>query len=310
MALAATLALVVVEGGYPAPQGGIRLEEVLTIGGPEEETILMWTGVAVDREGFIYLLDAMDHSVKKFDPRGRLVKRAGRKGQGPGEFMNPRLLALAGDLVFATDQNVPALSVFDRDLAFLKRIAVPGMVHALRVLPNGGIAVALTSYPEAGRVVILDGEGRIVRTVAYAPRGTAPLSDSVCLAAARNGDVFLGFLFEDRVERWSSAGARLWSKSLMGGGPVEKKTMNGITIPIETCVIDVALDGRGRLYVLGGKRARNRSRDVYVVDPDGSVLTVFTLPDTSHALYFDDQDFLYVRADAGMTLKKYRVVVP
>ena len=48
-------------------------------------------------------------------------------------------------------------------------------------------------------------------------------------------------------------------------------------------------------------------RDVFVLGPEGAVLGSFVLPEPSHSVYFDHRDFLYVSADGGVTMKKYRV---
>ena len=297
---------------FPAPPAEtptkIRLEEVLTIGGPDEETLFQWTGVAVDESGAIYVLDALDFSLKKFDAQGRLLKKTGRKGQGPGEFSMPRWLAVDKEYVFASDQPVAGLCVFDRDLNFRKTIRLSGLVDALESRPGGGVAVVVSNFQDPGRIVLLDRRGEVEGEVRYMTKSEGPLLDSVNIAAGP-GEVFtLGFLFQDKVEKWDAAGLMSWTANLFGGKAVETKMIGGFALPQDTCVLDVAVDGRGRTFALGGKRAKNRGRDVFVLNPEGKVEATFVLPEPSHCLYIDDRNFLYVRADDGITLKKYRMV--
>ena len=112
----------------------------------------------------------------------------------------------------------------------------------------------------------------------------------------------------DRIEKFDESGKRLWSRNLLGIKKVKTEKISSYIVPTEIVYKDVALDPSGNAYVLGGKFAANRSRDVYVLNPDGELLSTLTLPDTSHCIYIDRKNFLYSRANDGITLKKYRIV--
>jgi DNA-binding beta-propeller fold protein YncE len=55
-----------------------------------EEAFLMPFGIAVDDKGFVYVTDALQDSVKKFDRGGRFVKRWGEPGRGVDRLAAPR----------------------------------------------------------------------------------------------------------------------------------------------------------------------------------------------------------------------------
>ncbi|MBM3295800.1 MAG: 6-bladed beta-propeller [Candidatus Aminicenantes bacterium] len=303
-AVAALLAAAVPGGAQTA----VRLEEVLSIGGPASEALFQWTGLATDDQGALYVLDAMDFAVKKFDARGRLLNKAGRRGQGPGEFTTPRWLAVDGENVYAVDQSVAGLLVFDRDLVYLKTIPLPGLVEAVEARPGGGLAVVVSAFDAPGRVLFLDPDGRTAGELRYREKREGFLLDTVSLALAPGGAVYLGFLFQDRIERWDLSAGRSWSRSLFGGKASETTNVRGFALPKDTFILDIAVDSLGRVYALGGKQARNRARDVFVLDASGALTAVLTLPQPSHCLHFDSRDFLYVRAEEGTALKKFRLV--
>jgi hypothetical protein len=286
----------------------ITLKEVLSIGALDDEALFQWTGVAADPDGFIYVLDAMDYSLKKFDPRGALVKKTGRRGQGPGEFMVPRLLDASPNFLFATDQNVAGVYVFDRELNFIKKIPCPALIAHLKALGDDLVAVASMSFQEAGRILVLNGEGKVLSEIAYADKNAGVLMDSISFVPDAEGRFYLAYLFQDRIEKWSPDGKRLWSRNLLGGKKAEMKKISSFTVPGETCFKDIALDGGGHVFVLGGRLAKAPGRTVFVLNTEGELLTTFTLPDTSHCLYFDRGRSLYVRANDGITLKKYRIL--
>lgn len=286
----------------------VSLEEVMSIGGLDDETLFQWIGVASDAEGFLYVLDALDYSLKKFDARGTLLKKAGRKGQGPGEFMAPRLLASSPSFLYAVDQNVLGIFVFDRELNYKKLIPCPSPIMHLKAMADDKVAVSVMGFQNPGKILVLGGDGTILLELAYMDKNPGLLMDTISFVPDGQGHFYLAFLFQDRIEKWTADGRRLWSKKLFGGKKVEMKSISSFNLPGETCFKDIALDGRGHVFVLGGKLSKNPSRDVFVLSQDGEPLTVFTLPDASHCLYVDSNNFLYTRADDGISLKKYRIV--
>jgi DNA-binding beta-propeller fold protein YncE len=74
-----------------ASESKVILKEVMSIGVLEGDSNLMFHnpyGVAVDGEGNIYVLDGGNFRIQKFDKKGKYLLSIGRKGQGPGEFLN------------------------------------------------------------------------------------------------------------------------------------------------------------------------------------------------------------------------------
>lgn len=287
----------------------VGLEEVLSIGGLDDQALFQWTGVATDGAGNIYVLDAMDFSLKKFGPDGRLLKKAGRKGQGPGEFMAPRLLACSGERLYATDQNVFGVYVFDRELRFLGKIPCPSLILALAALGDGRLAVAVMGMASPGKVLVLDADGRVLSEFIPAEGpGKGILMDSMSFAQDKDGQFYVAYLFRDSVEKWTREGNRLWSKAFLGQKKIATTEVQSLVLPSETCFKDVALDAFGHVFVLGGKLSKHPSRDVYVLDKYGALLATFTLPEPSHCLHIDGRNYLYARANDGITLKKYKIL--
>jgi hypothetical protein len=289
------------------PKPVLSLREDLSIGGLDDEALFQWSGLAVDRTGNIYVLDMMDCSLKKFDSSGKAVARTGRKGQGPGEFLTPRLLDCSDRFVFAADQGVMGIMVFDHDLNYLRLIKTPSLVSRIKALSDERIAVHCLTPAGESSILILDGEGKTIDRLVYMDRSAGWLQDSVSFTADGRGGFLIAFLFQDRVERWANAATRIWSRSYFGGRPVMTEKISGISLPSETCFKDVAVDSRGLIYVLGGNRAKRSGRDILVLQGDGLLVQTLTLPEPTHCAYIDRKDRLYVRADEGVTIKRYEI---
>ena len=306
--LVLALLLAVSPAAGRTPAADVELEEISTIGGPEADLLYLWTSIAVDGDGNIYCSDALDFSIKKFSPDGRLLKKTGKRGGGPGEFEKAVGVGLVGDLVYAWDLYARALQVFDRNLVYLKTIPAPGSVEGLAVLPGGSIAAAVRPSQDRPTLIVLSPEGTILRQFPLYNEDRLLSTGTVSLAAGPKGEFYLGYLFQNLIEKRGAGGERIWFRSPMKDKPNPPVDFLSFKLPSETCILSLARDSRGRIYALGGTQAVHAGRDVFVFGADGSSAGGFILPEPSHTLYFDHRDCLYVSADAGMTVKTYRLI--
>lgn len=76
--------------------------------------------IRTDSSNNIYILDFPDQSIKKFDSTGQFIKRIGRKGGGPDEFIAPLSFDVnkKGDLVVC-DMSLIKCVVFTEDSTYI-----------------------------------------------------------------------------------------------------------------------------------------------------------------------------------------------
>jgi hypothetical protein len=288
----------------------VTLEEVLSVGRLNNDALFQWVGVAVDPSGQIFVTDAMDYSLKKFNADGKLLQKAGRKGQGPGEFLAPRLLAHSDNHLFVTDQSIPGIQVFDYDLKFVRRIPIKIPIGDIHVLSDDRIAVVVLLLNQSGSIHVYNREGKILRQIHYTEGKKSSMMDWVEIGFDHADNLYVLYNFQDRFDKFDANGRRLWSRSLLDLKKIKTKKVGPWVVPDKIIFKDLVFDSEERLYILGGGLSENPSRDVYVLNPDGEHLTTFTLPETSHCIYIDSQNNLYSRANEGITLKKYRIKWP
>jgi len=285
----------------------ILLEEVLSIGSLEDDALFQWVGVISDSDSYIYVTDNMDYSLKKFDDQGNLLKKTGRKGQGPGEFLAPRYLSISNELLYVTDQFKSEIQVFDNNLNYSRSVPISMPVADLKVLSDDEIAVATISTAKAGRIFIFNSKGKIKRELQYADKKSPLLMDNVNFDFDSQGNLYLVYNYQDKIEKFDPEGRKIWTKKLLKIKKIKREKVGQFTLPTKFVYKDVALDSSGNLFILGGSFSKNPSCDVYVLNPEGKRLTAFTLPDSSHCIYIDSNDFLYSRANEGVTLKKFKI---
>jgi hypothetical protein len=290
-------------------QKSIFLEEVLSIGSLDDDVLYMWVGVTTDSKGNIYLTDSMDYSIKKFNAKGLLIKKAGRKGQGPGEFLAVRLIKYFNGLLYVTDQNRPGIQVFDEDLNYHKHIPFNMQIWDLSILSENKIFISTPFIANPEKIIALDLEGDSRVDMSYFQGKQDYWMNFRKFEVDKQGNLYVVFTFEDRIEKLSKKLEKIWSKSLLGKKKAKRKKAEMMfgpsQLPTEIVYKDIAFDSSGNLFILGGDISKNPGRDVYVLDENGNYLLAFTLPEPSHCIHLDSRNFLYSRAGQGVTLKKY-----
>jgi DNA-binding beta-propeller fold protein YncE len=84
-------------------------------------------GVAVDKNGNVYVTDTLNDRVEIFDADGNFLSTFGKNGDGPGYFARPKGIAVDGDgHIWVADAYQDRLQVFNREGQLLTYIGGPG----------------------------------------------------------------------------------------------------------------------------------------------------------------------------------------
>ena len=105
--------------------------------------------VAMGADGSVYVLDRKAVEVREFDAEGTFVRRIGGRGQGPGEFIGPLMLAAAPDgRLLVADRALGRIEVFSRSGAHLATWSGLQRMEAPLVVGQDGTVY----YRQRGRV--------------------------------------------------------------------------------------------------------------------------------------------------------------
>jgi hypothetical protein len=105
------------------------VEQVMTIGSEgsqPEYTFGRISDVAFGPDSTVYVLDYMNNEVGVFDLGGRLLRRFGREGKGPGEFVGPTGLMVTASEVRVFDPTQQRVVVFGHDGQPVRTFRIPG----------------------------------------------------------------------------------------------------------------------------------------------------------------------------------------
>ena len=191
-------------------------------------------GMAVGPSDQLYVADASEGRIGVYDSAGRLAGVFGRPGEGPGEFRRLASIGVLGDTLWAVDQGLRRVVLFDTDGRHLATIGArrdvvqwpgsPESVVPRAVLRRGMIATQRLETGSVGQqqLLLLGGTGELLtqlavfsltkeRLVVQSERATSvstyqPLNDSPLWAHSPDGSQMV---VVDRTAATESRSARL-----------------------------------------------------------------------------------------------------
>lgn len=208
-------------------------------------------GVAVDAEGFVYVVDNWSDLVRKFTAEGELVASWGGPGSTDGFFDAPERIAVdPAGIVYVTDAGNARVQRFTSGGQHLSTWGGAGAGDGQFLQPVGVAAgdghVFVADYI-ADRVQRFSPEGTYLSQWGGHGSGAGMFDGPAgCAASAAGaGHLFVADCRNDRVQAFALTGAfeTAWGSGGTGEGEFD-------------CPVDVAVDGVGNVYVcdLGNDR--------------------------------------------------------
>lgn len=261
----------------------LRLLQVQTLGdaGGERAILAEPSGIAVDAFGRIYVTDASQHRLVRFDARGTSLGEAGALGSGPGDLRRPAAVATVGSLGVAVldreNLRVVLYDLFGRLVGVLTDFAALedelGRVDPVALAADRGGALYVADA-DRDRVLVLDFSGRYVRSLGGFGVGAGSFRGLAGLATGAGGELVTAERTGARVQRLDAAGSPLaaWPLAVRPGRgrlavAVDDSTRIAVTDEVSGRLWLFDLAGR----LLGGRGDLASPRAVTFA-PDGSLL--------------------------------------
>jgi len=272
----------------------VALEPVRVLGDVEtaDESLAFYmpSTIVADAAGSLYVLDTGNHRVQKFGPDGKHLATYGRQGQGPGEFYYPAWLAVdAQGFLYVSDPNNQRVQVLTPDGKDHK--AIKGIEQGVGAVFLGTAGELITGAPRMRffmnrdeekpaalpkLVKVLDAEGRAVREfgepVDFKNELVNNSGNEVIMTVDGAGQVYLVFPVQNRIEKYAADGRLLWradrelpySMEIKDKGEI-KREGGSMTIrgpQLNRCAAGVAVDGRGRIWIVTLTRQLKKEEQV------------------------------------------------
>ena len=175
----------------------LELEEDLSLGSVDDENTMFYQigDIATDSQGNLYVLDSGNQRIQKYDKNGNFLQTIGRKGQGPGEFMRPfDLLLDEQDNIYLLE--IRKIHIYDPQGNSIKDINLQTFIMGFAVGAEGNIIAHGFVQTEEGQklgVVIIDQEGKIIKTIAEFPGMRTVVRGDSQFSLSHEYTPFLGF---------------------------------------------------------------------------------------------------------------------
>ncbi len=226
------------------------------------------TGVAVDKNGVVFVADAYNHRLQRISPDGG-VAIVGSRGTGRGQFLAPMGVAVDEDRAFyIVEQGNHRVQKFSCDgvleLVFGREGSRQGEFRSpIGIIISQGTRLIYVADTGNGRVQVFNKEGRYVGVLG-AIGGIHPLlTNPQAVACDGRGNVFVADTLSHRIVQFDPAGRFV---AFYGGPPSPSNRLPELSL---TEPHALAFDERGRLLIADGIRSHGR---LIVVSPETGVI--------------------------------------
>jgi DNA-binding beta-propeller fold protein YncE len=291
-ALAAVAAALATTAG-PARAAGYQVTDVWGEYGAAPGQLTSPKGVVVDADGFVYVVDYLNHTVIKFTSSGEVALVWGGLGSRPGRLDNPSRIAMGPDgTLYVTDAENQRIQRFTTDGRLLGWWGREGRGHGEFRHPRG-IAVAadgrvyVTDEGNA-RVQVFTAGGRFLRAWGHEGSARGCFRHPKDVAVSPRGRVYVVEAGNHRVQVFTRTGRWLATWGARGTAPGRFDGPRGVAVDASGHVfVADAANCRVQEFRAGGSLVRvwgvggvlpglfDGPRDVAFA-PDGSVVVADT----------------------------------
>jgi DNA-binding beta-propeller fold protein YncE len=220
-------------------------------------------GIAVDRQGYIYVADSRNRRIVKLSGDGRFVLQFGEHGSGPGQFEKPVDVAVAPDgTVYIADYDMDRVQAFSPEGKYLYGWGGSGEAEGrfraasgLSLDASGNVYVA-DFYN--GRVQVFSPKGEWLRTIGRKGHGAGELNYPTALAFDHEGNLIVADAYNHRLQKFSLEGR------VLGTIGSRWKRLSGMSSTFHV-PSGVSVDGQGTIHV-----ADSANKRVVLLDREGS----------------------------------------
>jgi len=179
--------------------------------------------IALDGEGNLYVLDAGNYRIQKFNTQGKFLASFGRKGEGPSEFDMPFAIDIDSkgniyvyDVMMSTRYSPSRIIVLDAQGKEIKRFSYEDEngISFLRILNSKEMVRRLLPESEASDLIgIYNTNGKKLREFVepkiYEDEAFNTIGNSFDYSVDKNTNIYVCFEHQNRIEKYSAEGELL-----------------------------------------------------------------------------------------------------
>jgi hypothetical protein len=292
-----------------------KSESVLILGEKQKHIFLKATSLTETDDGNIYVVDHYAYRIKMFNNKGTLLKEAGSRGKGKGNFLNmPYLITSYKNNLAIAEFTSSRVQLFSTNMDYLKSFSVDGIILDISFDHDGNLWLGIMDPEGKTYLSVYDLRGQRIKKISLKNNlgKEFEFGSIFVLTVAKTGLVFIAHTDLNKIEVWNTGGEFVKDFSI-GDLPAnpEKKVVNYSLfskkyVPIKKIFQDIAVDENGLVYILGGHYSSNPFQDIYVVDHNGAIKRKLTLPEKVSTIYLTHRNEFLIIDKMGFSVKLYR----
>ncbi|MBI4301304.1 MAG: TIGR03663 family protein [Chloroflexi bacterium] len=174
-------------------------------------------GLALDKEGNIYVADSLNNRIQKYDAQGHFLAAVGRQGNGPGEFQEPWGVAVdSAGYVYVADTWNHRIQKFDSQLKFLtqwggfadsqgKATTYEGKFYGPRDIAIDAAGDLYVTDTGNERVQKFTANGAFLASYGGEGKDEGLFSEPVGIAIDAAGNIYVADTWNHRVQKFAGA---------------------------------------------------------------------------------------------------------
>jgi DNA-binding beta-propeller fold protein YncE len=210
------------KNSFPVPYNAERL--VLKFSFPSESDIIKGIylkapkHLVADEDGNIYVTDSYQNIVLGFDLSGQFIRKIGQRGEGPGEFNKPSLIAVDRHRnIYVQEAGNLRLQIYNHLGEYLSSFRIFKGYSAMSVGNSGAIILSHLSHdPHDPLIETLDLQGSLRYSfgnrIYFSPYFFA--LNEIDMSLNKRGELVVAWVNFPRVQQFSNKGALLSDISL------------------------------------------------------------------------------------------------
>ncbi len=276
-------------------QPQVSLEYVKNIGDleSEDENVLFYmpSDIAVDEKGNVYVMDAGNHRIQKFDPNGHFLASFGRQGQGPGEFQYPHSIDIDSEgNLYVSDSGNQKIQIIKPEGSLAKEIKMteeaPGIIRVRSNQMIMGQGASVFSFgmggmaeeeelPKLIKVLNMDAEiqDEFGEQKNYKDVLVNRMGNRYHFTVDKESNIYVAFAYQNRIEKYSPKGKLLWmadrklTYDVSAPKAKGERTGSGGRVSIRMPQMNrvssgIAVDDKGRVWIVTLKRQLREDEQV------------------------------------------------